>query len=98
MKTIEINLYTPKEVFEGIADFITDIIKAVRVTHYWNKTKNIRKPYGITINTPSRVMWDTMTEEDKEKFVACFPEDLQPRAYWTAYGKIRATVPPGEFR
>lgn len=95
MKTIEINLYTPKELFEGV----TDMIKTVtRATYYWNKTRKIRKPYGITIRTESRAIQEKMTDADKEKFVACFPEDLKDRAYFVAYGKFRATVPPGEFR
>lgn len=95
MKTIEINLYTPKELFEGVGDMIKTVTRA---TYYWNKTRKIRKPYGITIKTESRVIQEKMSDADKEKFVACFPEDLKDRAYFVAYGKFRATVPPGEFR
>jgi uncharacterized protein (DUF2344 family) len=95
MKTIEINLYTPKELFEGVADMIKIIARA---TYYWNKTRKIRKPYNITMRTRSRTIQRRMSNEDKEKFVACFPEDLKDKAYFVAYGKFRTTVPPGEFR
>ena len=95
MKTIEINLYTPKELFEGSFELVKNI---ARVTYYWNKTKSIRKPYRINWKTPTGTIQKVLTEEEKEKFVNCFPEDLKDRVYFTVYGKRRASIPPGEFR
>lgn len=93
MKTITINLYTPKELFEGKIELIKNIVKVV---YCWNKTKSIRKPYGINWKTPNETIKKILTEEDKEKFVNCFPENIKSSAYFIVHGKYPA--PKGEFR
>lgn len=94
MKTIEINLYTPKEICEMA---MNDVERYGSIFYGWWKSRKIRKVYGITRKT----VWGDikkMSDEDKEKFVACFPECIKDNVYYACYGRRRATTPPGEFR
>ena len=94
MRTIEIEIYTPKELCQMIKN---DIKMYGGMCYGWWKSRKIRKVYGITRKT----MWGDLKkieDKDKAEFVACFPPCLQDNVYFAVYHKRRASVPPGEFR
>lgn len=94
MRTIEINIYNPKEICEMIA---TDIKMYGGAYYGWWKSRKIRKVYGITRKT----LWGELKnieEKDRAEFIACFPSYLQDSVYYAVYHKRRARVPKGEFR
>ena len=94
MRTIEIEIYTPKEIWGMIK---TDVKMYGGAYYGWWKSRKIRKIYGITRKT----LWGELKkieEKDKADFIACFPSYLQDSVYFAVYQKKRASVPEGEFR
>lgn len=94
MRTIEINIYNPKEICGMI---VTDVKMYGGAWYGWWKSRKIRKTYGITRKT----LWGDLKkieDKDKDAFVACFPFHLQDSVYYAVYHKRRASSPPGEFR
>lgn len=91
MKTIEINIYTPKEI-------VTTAAQMVEIYYYWWKTRKIRKPYGITIRNTMGELADVMSNEDKEKMIAMYPEKYKDNVQLVLFSRKLPTVPPGEFR
>lgn len=91
MKTIEINIYTPKEIG-------TTILQIVETYYYWWKTRKIRKPYGITFRNTVGDLADVMSEEDKERMIAMYPEKYRETVYFLLFSRKMPTVPSGKFR
>lgn len=94
MRTIEINIYTPKEIYEMIK---TDVkMYGGAWLGLW-KSRKIRKKYNITLGTMCSKL-SKMDKEDADKFIAYFPRAMQDQMYCLVYGKNKASVPPKEFR
>lgn len=91
MKTIEINIYTPKEI-------ATTAVQIVETYYYWWKTRKIRKPYGITCKNTVGQLADVMSNEDKEKMIAMYPEKYRETVQLLLFSRRMPTVPPGKFR
>lgn len=91
MKTIEINIYTPKEI-------ATTIKQIIETYYYWWKTRKIRKPYGITIRHTVGDLTDAMSDEDKMKMLAIYPEHYRENVQRILFNGNCPSVPPGEFR
>lgn len=94
MRTIEINIYTPKEIYEMIK---TDVkMYGGAWLGLW-KSRKIRKKYNITFGTMCSEL-AKMDKEDADKFIACFPKHMQDKMYFLVHGKFKSSVPKGEFR
>ena len=94
MRTIEINIYTPKELWQMIKNDIKCYGGAW--LGLW-KSRKIRKKYNITWKTVCSEL-TKMDKEDADKFIACFPQEMQDQMYFLVYGRRRVSVPRGDFR
>lgn len=94
MRTIEIEIYTPKEICQMIKNDIKWY--GGMWLGLW-KSRKIRRKYNITWRTVCSEL-AKMDKEDANKFIACFPKEVEDKMYFLIYGKHKASVPPGEFR
>ena len=94
MRTIEVDLYTPKEIYKMIK---RDVKISSGLYYGWWKSRKIRKVYGIT----RKSIWTklkTIEEKDRADFIACFPSYLQDSVYAAVYQRKKASAPKGDFR
>lgn len=94
MRTIEIDIYTPKEICQMIKNDIQ--MYGGAWLGLW-KSRKIRKKYNITFGTICSEL-SKMDKEDADEFIACFPKHMQDKMYFLVHGKFKSSVPPGEFR